>query len=475
MARHLIAADATIRAIKPGDPRRRLSDGDGLVLLLFVKGGAHGWRFDYYFGGKRNMLSLGTYPDTTLASARRKADAARQLLAERFDPAQKRKAEKAALQEARITETREQQGLPPVDSFEAVAREWFAVKQGGWAPSYAEKLSARRVRMEARASACRPAGRRHQPRTVGCAGSRRAYGRRPVGGARHADTHEELPLMQTLGCRSRSSDPDAASPPRRRFAQRAAIGLAALSAAACATTERVRPAGPTVVLVHGAWYGGWYWRKLVPLLAQAGCEVHTPTLTGLGDRAHLANRETTLQTHVQDLQALMQMNDLRDVVLVGHSYGGMVISQLAEREQARIRRLVYLDAFVPESGKSVIDYLLPLERRQAIVKLGSETGFVPPIPARALGVTDPADLAWIDARAVRQPFGTFNEPARLAAEAGAGLPRAYIACVEPASGSFGQFAERIRHRTDWAYSELRTGHNAMISAPALLARALLAP
>jgi hypothetical protein len=81
MARHLIPSDTTIRTVKPGDPRKRLSDGDGLVLLLFVNGsGEHGWRFDYCFGGKRNMLSLGTYPDTTLAIARRKADAARHLL-----------------------------------------------------------------------------------------------------------------------------------------------------------------------------------------------------------------------------------------------------------------------------------------------------------------------------------------------------------------------------------------------------------
>jgi integrase len=143
MARHLIPSDATIRAIKPGDPRKRLSDGDGLLLLLFVKGGAHGWRFDYRFGGKRNMLSLGTYPDTTLAIARRKADEARQLLAGGFDPGKKRKAEKEAQQVARAADQREAEGLPPIDSFEAVAREWFEVKQSGWARGYAEKIIAR--------------------------------------------------------------------------------------------------------------------------------------------------------------------------------------------------------------------------------------------------------------------------------------------------------------------------------------------
>lgn len=260
---------------------------------------------------------------------------------------------------------------------------------------------------------------------------------------------------------------------RRRFAQSAAFGLAGVAAATRADTLRERQTGPTVVLVHGAWYGGWVWRKLVPRLTRAGCQVHTPTLTGLGERAHLATPATTLSTHVIDLQAMMQMNDLRDVVLVGHSYGGMVISQLAEREASRIRRLVYVDAFVPESGMSVIDYLLPLERRQAIVKFGSQTGFVPPIPAQALGVSDAHDLAWIEPRVVRQPFATFSEPAQLAGEAGAGLPCSYVACVEPASGSFGQFAQRVRDRADWSFHELRTGHNAMVTAPAALARALL--
>ena len=143
MARNLIPSDATIKAIKQGDPRKRLSDGDGLLLLLFVKGGSHGWRFDYRIEGKRKMLSLGTYPDTSLAAARRKAEAARELVAEGFDPSKKRQAEKAAHVQARAVEVRREQGLPPLDSFEATAREWFAVKRGGWAPSYADKIIAR--------------------------------------------------------------------------------------------------------------------------------------------------------------------------------------------------------------------------------------------------------------------------------------------------------------------------------------------
>lgn len=120
-----------------------LSDGDGLVLLLFVKPGEHGWRFDYRFAGKRNMLSLGNYPDTTLAIARRKADAARRLLAEGFDPSQQRKAERKAQVEAHEDKKRAAQGLPPRGSFEEVAREWYAVRKDGWAKSYGDKIIAR--------------------------------------------------------------------------------------------------------------------------------------------------------------------------------------------------------------------------------------------------------------------------------------------------------------------------------------------
>jgi integrase len=143
MRRNTISSDAAIRAIKPGDPRKRLSDGDGLFLLLFASSGLHGWRFDYRFGGKRKMLSFGVYPDTSLALARRKADEARRLLAEGINPSDQRKAAKAAQAETEEAEAREAQGLPPVNSFEAVAREWFDVKQGGWAPGYSEKIIAR--------------------------------------------------------------------------------------------------------------------------------------------------------------------------------------------------------------------------------------------------------------------------------------------------------------------------------------------
>ena len=140
MAKNLIRGDTTIKAVKPGDSRKRLSDGDGLYLLLFVKGGAHGWRFDYSHGGKRKSLSLGTYPATGLGLARQKAAAARGLVAAGTDPSDERKAEKAVRAERIVKEQRAAAGLPEPGSFEFVAREWFESRRSEWAPTYGDKI-----------------------------------------------------------------------------------------------------------------------------------------------------------------------------------------------------------------------------------------------------------------------------------------------------------------------------------------------
>ncbi|MCW5635233.1 MAG: tyrosine-type recombinase/integrase [Rubrivivax sp.] len=143
MARDLIPGDATIKAIRRGDTRRRLNDGEGLYLLLFVKGGAHAWRFDYTIDGRRKTLSLGTYPDTGLALARRKANEARKLVSSGTDPSQARRAAKAQALQRLEAERLAVAGLPPAESFEAVAREWYAARKDEWSESYASKVLAR--------------------------------------------------------------------------------------------------------------------------------------------------------------------------------------------------------------------------------------------------------------------------------------------------------------------------------------------
>jgi pimeloyl-ACP methyl ester carboxylesterase len=163
----------------------------------------------------------------------------------------------------------------------------------------------------------------------------------------------------------------------------------------------------TFVLVHGAWHGGWCWKKVTPLLQAAGHELLTPTLTGLGERVHPLGPHVDLSTHVQDIAAVLEYEDLHNVVLVGHSYGGMVIAGAAERARGRLAHLVYLDAFLPEAGKALKDYApLPPTR---------EDGWrvPPPGPPSASGVTDERDVAWMTPRLGDHPHKTFTQPAQL--------------------------------------------------------------
>jgi pimeloyl-ACP methyl ester carboxylesterase len=270
--------------------------------------------------------------------------------------------------------------------------------------------------------------------------------------------------------------PRASPMPRRNFIVGASIAATALSACASETASEAPPPsarGP-IVLVHGAWHGGWCWQRLVPSLVAAGHTVYTPTLTGLGDRAHLARPDINLDLHARDLQAFLDMEDLQDVTLVGHSYAGFIISMVAERSRSRLRRLVYLDAFLPEDGKSALDYIQPPEARLATQESGQATGYVAPLPLAAFGLIDPVDVALAQPRIVAQPFATLAQPVRLAQPAGQGLPRSFIECVKPTNPLFGQFAARARAEPDWDVYELPTGHDAMIIAPALLADLLLA-
>jgi len=232
----------------------------------------------------------------------------------------------------------------------------------------------------------------------------------------------------------------------------------------------------TFVLVHGAWHGGWKWRFVAPILRRAGHEVFTPTLTGLGERAHLARPGIDLDLHVQDVVAVLEMEDLRDVVLLGHSYGGMVVTGVADRAPERIRRLIYLDAFVPENGKCLLDYVehaVP-ERAAAFRKEGEQHGSVAPPPLSLWGIVKPEHIAFAKPRENRHPFLCFTQPIRLRnPEALARLPKTFIQCSSPATGTFDQFAARYRGDPAWRFHELKTGHDAMILVPEALAAILL--
>src|SRR4051812_25632401 len=221
----------------------------------------------------------------------------------------------------------------------------------------------------------------------------------------------------------------------------------------------------TFLLVHGAWHGGWCWKKLTPLLRAAGHQVFTPTLTGLGDRAHLLSAEVDLTTHIKDVTAVLEYEDLQDVVLVGHSYAGMVIAGVAEKARARLAQLVYLDAFLPEDGKAVKDYA-PLNP----TRLDGWRVPVPGSPPR-FGVTDNGDVAWMEARLGDHPNKTFTEPARLSRDTDKVLRQSFVQCTR--APFFAEAAERAK-RQGFRYRELfAAGHDAMITQPKPLAAVLL--
>jgi pimeloyl-ACP methyl ester carboxylesterase len=228
----------------------------------------------------------------------------------------------------------------------------------------------------------------------------------------------------------------------------------------------------TFVLVHGAWAGGWKWRYVAPMLRRAGQEVHTPTLTGVGERAHLASPDIDLGVHIEDVVALMEMDDLRGVVLLGHSYGGMVVSGVAERCPERLRRLVYLDAFVPEDGSCALDYVVP-ERAAAFREQGERTGFVEPPPPSLWGIVKAEHVAFSRQRELRHPYRCFTERLRVVNSSAAALPKTFIHCTSPATGTFDQFAVKYRRDPRWRFHELKTGHDSMILVPEELAAILL--
>jgi pimeloyl-ACP methyl ester carboxylesterase len=226
------------------------------------------------------------------------------------------------------------------------------------------------------------------------------------------------------------------------------------------------------VLVHGAWHGGWCWVRVARLLRDAAHDVYTPTLTGLGERAHLARPEIDLDTHVQDVLGVLESEELRNVILVGHSYAGMVISGVAARAANRLGHLVYLDAFVPDSGKSLLDYAGPrAETMRESARTQGEGWRIPPLAPERFGVSSQRDREWLVRRLVPQPLATFEQP--LAASGGDKLKRVYVYCSSPAMGPFDHFAERVREDRKWQYHELKTGHDAMLTAAGDVTRILL--
>jgi pimeloyl-ACP methyl ester carboxylesterase len=221
------------------------------------------------------------------------------------------------------------------------------------------------------------------------------------------------------------------------------------------------------VVAHGAWSAGWAWKKMHPLLRGRGHVLWTPSYTGLGERAHLAGPDVTLDTHITDVVAMLEVEDLSNVILIGHSYGGMVATGVADRARDRVAKLVYLDAFAPRDGESVLDILpdTTREQRKTAATDNSKGARIPPGPMPA--DTSEADRVWCTPRRVPHPMKAFEQKIRLNAEPA--MPRYYIYCTKtPPDDRFRRFYDRARTE-GWDSFTIDASHNPHITTPNELA------
>ena len=236
----------------------------------------------------------------------------------------------------------------------------------------------------------------------------------------------------------------------------------------------------TFVLVHGAWHGGWCYRDTAAALRAAGHTVFTPTHSGVGERSHQSAENITLETHIRDVCGCIEWEELNDIVLVGHSYGGMVISGVADRMAERIRALVYLDAFLPQNGDSLnglIQKALPPEVAAQFLAgfrgaaAEGHSGLMQPIPAEMFNVR--ADnRAWVDRRCRPQALATFEMPALLSGNLDKVATRLYILADGWDPSPFRHFAAQVDGKPGWRLVKMPSSHDVMVDMPKELAAEL---
>jgi pimeloyl-ACP methyl ester carboxylesterase len=237
------------------------------------------------------------------------------------------------------------------------------------------------------------------------------------------------------------------------------------------------------ILVHGAWHGGWCWRRVTEALSSQGHRAHAVTLTGLGERAHLMSSAITLETHIADVQMALEAEEQRDVVLVVHSYAGMIGTAIADRQPQRLKHLVYVDAVVPRPGESWggTHASAVREARLAAAAASPDYSFPPPDPA-VFGLAG-EDLAWARRRLTPHPGHTYMAALKFDPNRVAAIPRTFVNCVRPALGTIDAIRQRLADARYWDGAwqggggarlvELQTGHNPMMTAPEDLTRILL--
>ncbi|MDA0239120.1 MAG: alpha/beta hydrolase [Proteobacteria bacterium] len=230
----------------------------------------------------------------------------------------------------------------------------------------------------------------------------------------------------------------------------------------------------TFVLVHGAWHGGWCWRKVAEPLRAKGHSVFAPSLTGLGDRVHLASPELNLDTHIADIVNLLEAEELSDVILCGHSYAGMVITGVAERAPQYLRGLVYLDAFVPASGQGLED-MLPTERREANLARVADEGagwrIASPDP-EFWKVRSPEDIAWLQRHLVDHPFASMTQPLLHSDPWLKFDNRTFVLATLNKESPFHPIVESFGEASGWRIETVDCGHDVMVDEPEWLIQLL---
>jgi len=226
------------------------------------------------------------------------------------------------------------------------------------------------------------------------------------------------------------------------------------------------------VLVHGAFQGGWVYARVARLLRDAGHDVYTPTLTGLGERSHLAHHAINLDMHIQDIVSVFTHEDITDAILCGHSYGGLVIAGVAGEIGERIRALVYIDAFAPADGQSLLDISGPDTALAVLEQASRNGGMIPPISAAMFNVNE-GDAARVDALSGPQPLATFVQAVRTGVDSNSVATRSYIFASANGGDWFIETHARLKEHAQWRMHEIACGHSIMLDRPQELAALLL--
>jgi pimeloyl-ACP methyl ester carboxylesterase len=235
------------------------------------------------------------------------------------------------------------------------------------------------------------------------------------------------------------------------------------------------------LLVHGAWHGAWCWQRVLPALVKDGHHAHAVTLTGVGERAHLLHPGIDLETHIQDVMAAMDAEEMRDVVLVVHSYAGMLGTAVADRRPERLRHLVYLDAVLPEPGESWSSTHASATRDARIAATQSHPLHCFPAPDPSVFGLSGEDQAWVARRQTPHPGGPYTQALDFNPLRVASVPRTFINCTKPPLPTIDSSRQRMVDPTFWGGAwlpgsqvlEMQTGHDPMVSDPLGLVQRLL--